>query len=41
MTKIDLIAKVADVAGMTKVDAAKAVDAIAGAIEKSLQKGRK
>jgi DNA-binding protein HU-beta len=41
MTKIDLIAKVADVAGMTKVDATKAVDAISGAIEKSLAKGEK
>ncbi len=41
MTKIDLIAKVADVAGMTKVDATKAVDAISGAIEKSLSKGEK
>ena len=41
MTKIDLIAKVADVAGMTKVDATKAVDAISAAIEKSLSKGEK
>ena len=41
MTKIDLIAKVADVAGMTKVDATKAVDAISGAVEKSLSKGEK
>ncbi|HOD01558.1 MAG TPA: HU family DNA-binding protein [bacterium] len=41
MTKIDLIAKVADVAGMTKVDATKAVDAISSAIEKSLSKGEK
>ncbi len=41
MTKIDLIAKVADVAGMTKVDATKAVDAVSGAIEKSLSKGEK
>lgn len=41
MTKMDLIAKVADVAGMTKVDATKAVDAIAAAVEKSLSKGEK
>jgi len=41
MTKIDLIAKVADVAGMTKVDATKAVDAISAAVEKSLSKGEK
>lgn len=41
MTKQDLIAKVADVAGMTKVDAGKAVDAITDAVTASLKKGEK
>ena len=41
MTKIDLIAKVADMAGMTKVDATKAVDAIADAVQSSLARGEK
>ena len=41
MTKIDLIAKVADKAGMTKVDATKAVDAVADAVQASLAKGEK
>ena len=41
MTKADLIAKVADVAGTTKVDAAKAVDAVADVITKALKKGEK
>ena len=41
MTKGDLIAKVADVAGTTKVDAAKAVDAVADVITKALKKGEK
>lgn len=38
---MDLIAKVADMAGMTKVDAMKAVDAVADAIQASLAKGEK
>lgn len=41
MTKADLIAKVADAAGMTKVDSAKAVDAVADVITKALKKGEK
>ncbi|MBU0535086.1 HU family DNA-binding protein [Patescibacteria group bacterium] len=41
MTKTDLIAKVADMAGMTKVDANKAVDAVVGAVQASLAKGEK
>ncbi len=41
MVKQDLIAKVADMAGMTKVDAAKAVDAVADAVTAALQKGEK
>lgn len=41
MTKADLIARVADTAGMTKVDAAKAVDAVADVITKALKKGEK
>lgn len=38
---MDLIAKVADMAGMTKVDAAKAIDAVVEAIQASLAKGEK
>jgi DNA-binding protein HU-beta len=41
MVKMDLIAKVADMAGMTKVDAAKAIDAVVEAIQSSLAKGEK
>lgn len=41
MTKADLIAKVADGAGMTKVDAGKAVDAIASVVTAALKKGEK
>lgn len=38
---MDLIAKVADMAGMTKVDATKAIDAVVEAIQASLAKGEK
>ncbi len=41
MTKQQLIAGVADMAGMTKVDAAKAVDAVSDVIMKALKKGEK
>lgn len=41
MTKQDLIAAVADMAGMTKVDAAKAVDAVSGVISSALARGEK
>lgn len=41
MTKQELQAKVADKAGMTKVDAAKAVDAVADAITAVLKRGEK
>ena len=41
MTKTDLIAKVADMAGMTKVDANKAIDAVVEAVQASLAKGEK
>ncbi len=41
MTKQALIAQVADVAGMTKVDAGKAVDAVSSVIEGALRKGEK
>jgi len=41
MVKMDLIAKVADMAGMTKVDASKAIDAVVQAIQDSLAKGEK
>lgn len=41
MTKADLIARVADAAGMTKVDSAKGVDAVADVITKALKKGEK
>ena len=36
MTKADLIAMVADKAGLTKADSARALDALTDAIEKSL-----
>ena len=41
MTKQALIAQVADVAGMTKVDAGKAVDSVSSVIEGALRKGEK
>ncbi len=41
MTKTDLIARVADVAGMTKVDAGKAVDAVSEIIGNALGRGEK
>ena len=41
MTKTELISKVADVAGMTKVDATKAVDAVASVISETLKRGEK
>jgi DNA-binding protein HU-beta len=41
MTKQDLIAAVADMAGMTKVDAAKAVDAVAAVVAGALSRGEK
>ena len=41
MIKAELIAKVADVAGMTKVDAGKAVDAVAEVVTAALAKGEK
>ena len=41
MTKADLIAMVADKAGLTKADSARALDALTDAIEKSLSKGEK
>jgi DNA-binding protein HU-beta len=41
MVKMDLVAKVADMAGMTKVDANKAIDAVVGAIQASLARGEK
>jgi DNA-binding protein HU-beta len=39
--KADLITKVADIAGMTKVDAGKAVDAVSDVIMAALKKGEK
>ena len=41
MTKTDLIAAVADKAGMTKVDAGKALDAMVDAITGALKRGDK
>ena len=41
MTKTDLIAAVADKAGMTKVDASKALDALADTLKSALGKGEK
>ena len=41
MTKTDLIAAVADKAGMTKVDSAKALDALAETLKSALGKGEK
>jgi DNA-binding protein HU-beta len=39
MNKAEFVASVAEAAGLTKVDAAKAVDAVIGVIEASLKKG--
>ena len=41
MTKMDLIAAVADRAGMTKVDASKALDALAETLKNALGRGEK
>ena len=41
MTKQDLIAKVADKAGMTKVDAGKAIDTVVDIVTSALKKGEK
>ncbi|HNS71392.1 MAG TPA: HU family DNA-binding protein [bacterium] len=41
MVKADLIAKVADKAGMTKVDSAKAIDACADVVTAALKRGEK
>lgn len=41
MTKSDLIDMVADKAGLTKVDAGKAVDAVAAAVASALARGDK
>ncbi len=41
MTKTQLIDMVADMAGLTKVDAKKAVDAVADVVSSALSKGEK
>ncbi len=41
MTKTDLIAAIADRAGMTKVDAAKGLDALAETLKSALGRGEK
>lgn len=41
MTKAELIAQVADEAGITKKEASDAVDAVTGAIQGALEKGKK
>jgi DNA-binding protein HU-beta len=41
VTKTDLIAAIADNAGMTKVDAAKALDALADTLKSALGRGEK
>lgn len=41
MSKTDFISKVAEKAGLSKVDAKKAVDAVLGSIEESLAAGEK
>lgn len=41
MTKQDLVNAMSDMAGMTKVDAAKALDALESSIVKALKKGDK
>lgn len=39
MNKAELVASVADAAGITKADAAKAVEAVVAVVEKALKKG--
>lgn len=41
MTKYDLVNKLSDMAGMTKVDAAKALDTLADVVTAALKKGEK
>lgn len=41
MTKTDLIAAIADKAGMTKVDASKALDALGDTLKSALGRGEK
>lgn len=41
MVKFDLVAKVADKAGITKVEAGKAVDAVADVVTEALKRGEK
>jgi DNA-binding protein HU-beta len=41
MTKQDLVDSVADSAGITKVDSARALDALVGAISSALSRGEK
>lgn len=41
MNKTELIAKVAEAAGLSKVDAKKAIDAAVEAVKKALKKGEK
>jgi len=41
MTKQDLVNKLADMGGMTKVDAAKALDTLADVVTAALKKGEK
>ena len=41
MVKQDLIGKVADMAGLTKVDSAKALDSLVSAISSALKRGEK
>ncbi len=41
MTKMDLIEAIADKAGMTKVDAAKALDALGETLKSALSRGEK
>ncbi|MFN7550903.1 MAG: HU family DNA-binding protein [Pseudomonadota bacterium] len=39
MNKAELVASVADAAGITKTDAAKAIEAVVAVVEKALKKG--
>ncbi len=41
MVKQDLVSKVADMAGLTKVDSAKALDSLVSAISSALKRGEK
>lgn len=41
MTKFEIVNQLADKAGLTKVDASKALDALEGVIQKALSKGDK